>query len=520
MNRYQMLKRVTDSPLHRFGVIIIGGGATGLGAAVDAAARGHNVLLVEQGDFANGTSSRSTKLIHGGLRYLKQGNISLVLEALRERGLLCKNAPHLIRHRSFLVPNYKWWEGPFYGIGLKIYDMMAGKLGLAPSKHLSYEETIKKIPTLVTEGLRGATLYYDGQFDDARLAIALAQTAADKGATLLNYMQVTGFVKRKDVVKGVIVKDQLTGREHTIQGRVVVNATGVFCDQMRKLDDPQVSNLITLSQGIHLVLDKSFLPTDTAIMVPHTDDGRVLFMVPWYDKVLVGTTETSIKELSLEPRAFSEEVDFLLKHAAQYLSKRPTRDDVRSVFAGLRPLIRKETAQDTASISREHAVTVSPSGLVTIAGGKWTTYRKMGKDVIDLVQTVGEFNEIASTTENLSLYGYSTGIRPDDKLAVYGSEANNILSLIKSDPHLQDFIHPNLPYYLAEVVWHVRHEMAMTLEDVLARRTRALFLDAKASIEAAPKVAEVMSHEFGHNSCWQEEQVEQYTQLAKGYTLT
>jgi glycerol-3-phosphate dehydrogenase len=518
MKRDKVLDRIEngDQPWE---FLVIGGGATGLGVAVDAAARGYSTLLVEQADFAKGTSSRSTKLVHGGVRYLKQGNISLVLEALRERGLMCENAPHLVHHLSFIVPIFSWWEGPFYGIGMKIYDRLAGKLGLSPSENLSREETLKRIPTLQPTGLLGGVAYYDGQFDDSRLAVNLAQTVFDLGGAAINYVQVTSLIKEDELVAGAIVRDSETGKEHTIRAKAVINATGVFSDSVRKMDDPEAKTVIAASQGAHVVLPKSFLPGDTAIMVPHTPDGRVMFAVPWHDCVVVGTTDTSVDTIQLEPTPMEEEIGFILTNAAQYLSKQPTRSDVLSVFAGLRPLVKVGDAKSTAAMSRDHTILISNSGLLTVAGGKWTTYRKMAEDAVDQAETMAGFEERRCTTEHLQIHGWTKQQIAAPNLRVYGADAAAIKELAQSDPSLAEKIHPELPYIGAEVVWAVRPEMARTVEDVLARRTRALLLGARASIEAAPKVAELMAHELGADDTWKRESVAKFETVAQGYVL-
>lgn len=516
MQRKETLDQLNDTS-RIWDMIIVGGGATGLGAAVEAISRGFSTLLLEQADFAQGTSSRSTKLIHGGVRYLQQGNISLVLEALRERGLLFHNAPHLVRHQAFIVPNYGWWEGPFYGIGMKLYDVLAGKLGLEESKRLSREDTLKKIPTVEPEGLRGGVIYYDGQFDDARLAITLAETADNLGACILNYAKVSSILKEGGLVCGVVARDQETGQEYEIKGKAVINATGIFVDSIRKMDIPESEDLISPSQGVHIVIDKSFLPGDSAIMVPHTDDGRVLFAVPWHDRVIIGTTDTEIDESLLEPKPFPHEVEFLLSHAARYLTKNPTKDDILSVFAGIRPLIRSDTSHETSSLSRDHHITISASGLLTIAGGKWTTYRKMGEDVVDKAVAVAGLDERPSRTEYLNLFGWSSDTRGNEPFSVYGSKARDIKQMIKNDPELDQVIHSNLPYREIEILWAVRHEMARTVEDVLARRTRALILDAKSSMEVAPKVATITAKELSKDKTWEKEQVKNYLTLAKHY---
>jgi glycerol-3-phosphate dehydrogenase len=385
MNRDYMVKTLEAQPDKIWDIVIIGGGATGLGAGVDAASRGYDTLLLEQSDFAKGTSSRSTKLVHGGVRYLAQGDIALVLEALHERGLLRQNAPHLVKNQSFIIPNYVWWDGPFYTVGMKVYDMMAGKLGLGPSEHISKAQTLKSIPNLSEKDLSGGVIYYDGQFDDARLAINLAQTMVQNKGTAINYFKVTGLLKSdEDMVAGVTARDEETGKSYKIKAKVVVNATGVFVDDILKMDDNDARKTIRPSQGVHVILDESFLQSDSAIMIPKTSDGRVLFAVPWHGKVVVGTTDTPIDESSLEPRALEEEIDFILNTAAQYLKKEPKRDDVLSIFAGLRPLAApQDDKSETKEISRGHKLIVSESGLVTMTGGKWTTYRKMGEDLID-----------------------------------------------------------------------------------------------------------------------------------------
>ena len=400
-----MLERIKLTP-DQWDFIIIGGGATGLGTAIEAASRGFETLLLEQGDFAQGTSSRSTKLVHGGVRYLQQGNVALVLEALKERGLLRQNAPHLVHNLPFVVPNYDWWEGPFYGVGLKLYDMLAGKHGFGTSRVLSKEETMAAIPTIEFEGLRGGVVYYDGQFDDARLAVNMAQTADEQGGTLINYMRVEALINRGGYVRGVMVRDLESDQQYELMGKGVINATGVYTDAIRRMDDPAVETMITPSQGVHIVLDKSFLPGETAVMVPHTDDGRVLFATPWHDRVIVGTTDTLVDDIPLEPRPLAAELEFLISHAAKYLTKDPEPTDVLSAFAGLRPLVSLGDQKNTAAISRDHTIHIARSGLVTITGGKWTTYRKMAEDTIDQASIVAQLEERPSVSRTLSIHGY------------------------------------------------------------------------------------------------------------------
>jgi glycerol-3-phosphate dehydrogenase len=498
--------------------LVVGGGATGLGTAVEAASRGYRTLLVEGHDFAKGTSSRSTKLIHGGVRYLQQGNLSLVLEALHERGLLLKNAPHLVHNLSFVVPAYDWWEGPFYGAGLKLYDMLAGRMGLGPSQFLSREETLEAIPTLEPGGLRGGVMYHDGQFDDARLAVTLLRTLLDLGGAAFNYMAVTSLLKENGLVRGAVLRDAETGAEREVHARVVVNATGVFSDGLRKMDEPGCEAILAPSQGVHLVLDRSFLPGASAILVPHTDDGRVLFAVPWHGRVIVGTTDTAVAEASLEPRALPEEIEFLLEHAARYLTRDPSPEDVLSCFAGLRPLVRSGEAGGTAALSRDHTLLISTSGLVTIAGGKWTTYRRMGEDTVTQAAILAGLPAVPSRTADLRLHG-AAEVEPTADGSVYGSDAPALARLAEERPEWNEPLHSRLPYRACEVVWAVRHEMARTVEDILSRRTRALLLDARASAEAAPAVARLMAAELGREAAWEAAQVEEYRELARGYWL-
>jgi len=518
MNRKSVLKKIRKRE-KSWDIVIIGGGASGLGCAVDAASRGLKTLLLEQSDFAKGTSSRSTKLVHGGVRYLQQGDVSLVFEALQERGLMFKNAPHLVKNQSFIIPSYDFWGGPFYTVGLKVYDMMAGKLGLGPSKHLSFEETVTAIPTVEQEGLRGGVIYHDGQFDDARMAISLAQTCVDYGGTVLNYCKVTSLLKEGELITGVFAEDQESGESFSVKAKVVINATGVFADEVIQMDEPGKRNMITPSQGIHLVLDKSFLPDKSAIMVPHTPDGRVMFAVPWHNHVVVGTTDTLLENYSLEPVALETEVDFVLETAGKYLVKQPTRNDVLSVFAGLRPLAKpEEDNKETKEISRGHKIIISVSGLITLIGGKWTTYRKMAEDTIEKAIMLGGFPERECITKHLPIHGFRLDIDfVTDPLSPYGTHREDILAIADEEENLGGFISATLEILRAQVAWAVRKEMARTVEDMLARRTRALFLDARESIRMAPEVALIMAKELKQNEKWIEKQLEAYYLIAKNY---
>lgn len=516
MFRNELLTRLNDTKV--WDMIIVGGGATGLGAAVDAAARGYTTLLVEADDFAKGTSSRSTKLVHGGVRYLAQGNISLVREALHERGLLRRNAPHLVGSMAFVVPAYNWWSMPFYGIGLTMYDVLAGRLGLGASRPISHDEAIRRVPTLEPHGLMGGILYYDGQFDDARLAVSLMRTFLDLGGTALNHAPVIGLLRTGERIRGVRLRDELSGNEIEVYGKVVVNATGVFVDRLRQMDDPKAAPMLSPSQGVHIVLDKAFIPGDTAIMIPRTDDGRVLFAIPWHDRAVVGTTDTPVDQTSEEPRALPDEIAFLISHARRYLARDPSESDVLSIFAGLRPLVKAAGAGSTAALSRDHTLVVAPSGLVTVTGGKWTTYRHMADDTVTRAAKVAALPERACTTSTLRLRGW-VAERESGPLSVYGADAAGVLDVCNSGPGLAEVLHPRLPYLAGEIVWAARHELAITVEDVLARRLRALLLDARASIEAAPRVAELLAAELGFDAAWQQQQIAAYRGLAQGYLL-
>lgn len=520
LTREQLLSKI-QSKKSDWDIVIIGGGATGLGAALEAATRGYKTLLLEQCDFTKGTSSRSTKLVHGGVRYLAQGDIFLVLEALRERGILFQNAPHLVKNISFIIPSYKWWYKQFYTIGLTIYDLLAKGFRFGKSVPFSREETIEKIPTVNKKNLRGSIKYHDGQFDDARLGINLVQTIIENEGVALNYVKVEDFIKVNGKICGVIANDQETGIKYTINTKVVLNATGVFVDKLIQKDNPKARHIVKPSQGVHLVIDKKFLQSNYALMIPKTRDGRVLFAVPWHNKVIVGTTDIPKDKAVIEPKATDDEVDFILETASRYLEGKPTRVDVKSVFAGLRPLAapKKGTDGKTKEISRKHKIVVSSSNLVSIIGGKWTTYREMGEDAVNKLAAIAHLAKSKSITEKLHIHGYKQDVDYDNYLYFYGSDAVEVEKLISLNPELKEWVSKSLKINKAQVFWAVKNEYARTIDDVLARRTRALFLDAKESIRMAPIVADIIAQQLGYDNEWKTVEVQKFNELAQGYLL-
>lgn len=490
MDRDKNIKRASERT-KPWDIIVIGGGATGVGCALDAASRGYEVLLLEQHDFGKGTSSRSTKLIHGGVRYLRQGNISLVREALKERGILLRNAPHVVHTQEFIVPCYSIWDKWFYGLGLKIYDLLAGKHSIGKSRMLSSDETLERLPSIRPQGLVGGVLYSDGQFDDTRLLIDLARTAISNGACLLNYACVTTFIRDEQNLSGVEFEDGETGETFSVEAKAVINATGTFCDTLRQLSDETAKPVVTFAQGSHIVLGRSFLLSDAAVMIPKTSDGRVLFCIPWHGHVLVGTTDTPVDTANLEPEVLHAEIDFILETAGEYLTSRPSRDDIKSTFAGIRPLVSRSDVNNTAALSRSHEMFVDACGLITITGGKWTTYRRMAEDAVNKAAMIGRLRLVECVTETLEIESDTVGSG--------------------------ELLDPELPYTAADVLRAVRSEMARTVEDVLARRTRALFLNAHAAIEMAPKIAEMMAGELDKDQAWASAEVKRFSETAAKY---
>ncbi len=498
-------------------VLVIGGGSSGLGAAVEAAARGYRTVLVERFDFAKGTSSRSTKLVHGGVRYLEQMNVTLVLDALRERGHMLRNAPHLVHDLSFVVPAFSYFALPYYGFGLKVYERLSGRLSFGASKLLSREKTLEMLPGIANEGLKGGVLYHDGQFDDARYIVALLRTFQELGGLAINYVEATGLLQRGGRTVGIQARDGEGGAEFELQAKVVVNATGVFSEDVLAMDGAERGSLLAMSQGSHFVLPHSWLPGGAALMVPKTADGRVLFAIPWHGATVVGTTDEGVDRASVEPHSMKTERSFLFEHIARYFGRRPRAEEILSMWSGLRPLVKKGDGR-TSKLSRDHTILVSKSGLVTVTGGKWTTYRRMGQDTIDQAADVAGLPKVASRTLELKLHGWTdqtSGMAEAEQ--VYGADLPLLQRLSADDPTLDALLHPRLPYRLREVVWAARYEMARTVEDVLARRTRALFLDARAAIEAAPVVADVLARELGRSEAWREKDLQAFRTVAQGY---
>lgn len=504
--------------MENFDVIVIGGGATGLGIAVDASSRGYKVAVLEKSDFGKGTSSRSTKLVHGGVRYLQNGDVFLVFQALKERGYLFRNAPHLVKKQEFIIPIYNYLKILYFGLGLKIYDILSGKHGLGNSKILNKRETIEKIPNVKKEGLKGGILYYDGIFDDARMIITLLLTANKQGASLFNYAEVTGFLKNGHSITAVQYINRLNGEKKVIHGKAIINATGVFADKIFKLDNPEATKKIVPSQGVHLVLDAKFLGNNSALLVPKTSDGRVLFAVPWNGKTIIGTTDTKVNHIEDDPVAGKEEIDFILNNAAQYLEEQPSRKDVKSVFAGLRPLAApKSENESTKEVSRSHKIIKTESGLVSVLGGKWTTYRKMAEDAIEYCIQKGKINQKKCQTKSLKLLGYSTQLE-EDFYKNYGSLALEIKTLTlegNANDSLASsfFITPNI------IKWSVRMEMARTIDDVLSRRTRGLFIDAEEALNVAPVVASIMAEELKLGEDWIADQLDDFKLIAQKYFI-
>jgi glycerol-3-phosphate dehydrogenase len=505
LDRATSIERLKSQQLWDF--VIVGAGATGASVALDAASRGFSVVLLDRHDFGKGTSSRSTKLVHGGVRYLAQGNISLVRDALHERSLLRQNAPHTVHEMSFLVPCKSWFEKLWYSLGFLVYDGLAGKSGFERAKRLNAQQCAQYVPTIAPQMARHGVLYSDGQFDDAQLLLDIVQTASEHGAVVCNYVQATGLIKdsqgRICGVRAIDAEDTANAKTIELQARCVINATGPFCDELRLLDRPEEKPIIAPSQGVHIVLDESFLPGDAAVIVPKTSDGRVIFMIPWHHHTVIGTTDTPIAKAIDEPKAQDEEIEFLLKTSGQYLSKKPTRSDILSVFVGIRPLVQaKAASKSTSKLSRDHTILISQSGLITITGGKWTTARKMAQDCVDRAMEAAGLPHAQCITKGLALHG---------------SDSVSKTQLAAHDTALGLPIIEGYALRVVDVVWAARYQMARTVEDVLARRTRWLFLRARLAVQAAPLVATILARELGRDDAWIDQQLIAFRELARSY---
>lgn len=521
MKRNELISKISDES-KVWDMIVIGGGATGLGVALDATLRGYSVSMLEQHDFAKCTSSRSTKLVHGGVRYLQKGDVALVREALIERGRLKHNAPHLVKDQIFVIPNYTHFDNLLYTCGLTLYDILSwGGLSLGRSLFISKKKTSKYLPTITQKGLKGGVIYHDGQFDDSRLAVNLAQSCAEKGGCPINHMKVTGILHNETGgVSGVIAEDMESNKKFQIKAKSVINATGVFVDDIIQMDKASDHRLVKPSQGVHLVFDKSFLNSDYALMIPSTSDGRVLFAVPWHNKIVVGTTDIVRGKAELEPIPLEEEIDFIMNTAGIYMTKKPERKDILSVFAGQRPLAApKKEGQSTKEISRSHKIIVSENKLITITGGKWTTYRRMAEDTVDQAIKLGLIERRKCISKNFKIHGYKTNPDLSNHMYVYGSDMAEIEKLKGQDSMMAKKIHPDYNYTVAEVVWAVREEMARSIEDVLSRRVRLLVIDARAAIAAAPQVAQVMAVELGFGEEWIKKQLQSFYILAENFII-
>jgi glycerol-3-phosphate dehydrogenase len=516
--RAEALARLGDSQQNKLDVLIVGGGATGLGLAVDAATRGYRTALVEAGDFAQATSSRATKLVHGGVRYLVSGQVHLVYEALRERKIMLQNAPHLVHPLPFVTPAYRWFDMPYYGAGLKAYDVLSGSSSLGPTRFLSAAETRERIPGIAAKGLKGSILYHDGQFDDARLALALARTAQDHGAIVLNYARCQALRKSDGRISGAEIVDVLTGHRYEVQASTVINATGIFVDDLRSADEPSSEHMLSVSRGTHIVVPGDVLGQENAIMVPKTADGRIIFAIPWLGKVVIGTTDLPAPSVAMEPGHERSEISFLLETINPYLARPLTEADVLSVFSGLRPLVTGSQAK-TSKLSREHTIETSASGLITVAGGKWTTYRRMAEDTLAAAIKQGMLPDAPCRTREIRLHGAPAEPLDPSPLSRYGTEAAEIAALWSSSPELSLPLDPALPFTGAEVIFAARHEMALTVEDVLSRRTRALLLDARAAQRAAPVVARLLAAELRQGEAWAQAQTEEFCELAQHFYM-
>ena len=520
MKRDEQIKKIQDNN-KVWDFIVIGGGATGLGCAVDAASRGYQVVLLEQDDFAKCTSSRSTKLVHGGVRYLQKGDVMLVLEALHERGRMKANAPHLVKNQSFVIANYTWWDNFLYFCGLTFYDMLSWGFGYGHSLFIRKKSVLNRLPAIKKQGLKGGIIYHDGQFDDSRMAINLAETCIEHGGVSINHMKVVDILHNtQGKICGVRAVDKESGDSYELHAKAVINAAGIFVDEVMKLDSAGHKPMVKPSQGVHLVLDMKFLQSNDALMVPKTSDGRVLFAVPWHNRVVVGTTDVLRDHPESEPRALEEEIDFILQTAGLYMVPAPTRKDIIGVFAGQRPLAApKKEGKSAKEISRSHKIIVSDNDLITITGGKWTSYRLMAEDTIDKAIAMKLVKKRKCVTKHLKIHGWRPNPDLTNHYYIYGSDEVALHQLEQDNPMYLEKISPKYDYTYGEVVWAVRYEMARTLDDVLARRVRLLFIDAREALRVAPMVAKVMASELGMPDAWMDEQVTAFTAIARNYIV-
>lgn len=518
MKREEQIERLRESQ-KTWDFIVIGGGATGLGCAVDAASRGYSVVLLEQDDFAKCTSSRSTKLVHGGVRYLQRGDVMLVLEALRERGRMKANAPHLVKDQAFVIANYTYWDNFLYFCGLTFYDMLSFGFGYGRSKFIRKASVLKRLPAIRKEGLKGGIVYHDGQFDDSRMAVNLAQTCIEQGGVVVNHIKANEILHdERGKVCGVIAVDQETHESFTLKAKSVINAAGIFVDEVMTLDKPGHKPMVKPSQGVHLVLDMKFLQGNDALMVPKTSDGRVLFAVPWHGRVVVGTTDVLRDHPESEPRALDEEINFILQTAGLYMRPAPTRKDIITVYAGQRPLAApKNEGKKAHEISRSHKIIVSANGLITITGGKWTSYRLMAEDTIDKAIAMHLVEARKCVTKHLKIHGWRPNPDLTNHCYVYGSDEPALHELESTDAEFQKKISPKYDYTVGEVVWAVRHEMARTIDDVLARRVRLLYIDAREALRVAPEVAQIIARERNLPQSWVDSQVLEFDSIARNF---
>ena len=518
------VEELTNISGQHFDLCVIGGGATGSACALDAQLRGIRTVLLEAGDFAGATSSAATKIIHGGVRYLKEAikgadlqEYHVLVRALHERVRMLENAPHLTGKLEFLVPGYHWIDVAYLDVGLKIYDWLAGPGRISPSKYLSQEETLKRMPGLNQNGLVGSVAYADGQFDDTRYNITLVQTFSEAGGNTLNYARVTDFKREAGgKISGVVVKDQLTEETFTVNAKAIVNATGPVSDSIRQLATAAVQKRMRPSKGAHILLPLDVFPTEDALLIPKTEDGRVLFAVPWGGRLLVGTTDEEVTP-ETELVVTKGDVDYLLRHLNQYLAHPVTPDDIVSGFAGARPLVGSDDGGDTKKLARDDVIEVDPaSGLISIMGGKWTTHRAMAEDTIDRVQQVLGSPDAISQTRNYVLCGgkgftddywntlcrqYGLPAKTAHHLAAkFGTAAEKVLALVIENAALRDPILEAHPAIKAEVVYAVRHEMAATIEDVLARRIGMQLYSWRDAIQAAPVVGSLIAQELSWTS--------------------